>query len=276
VTRSGHVLGDEGLPLLPEWEGRSIDSWRARFDVPHLEVFEVLGSTNDRLKALAGAGAHPWTVVLAEAQTEGRGRGGKVWDSPAGRGIWLSILVPSGGSETDALLPIRVALATARVLEASLSGRKGEGGGIRLKWPNDLLLRDRKVGGILCETAGSGGVVVGLGLNVGQRAEDFPPAFRASAISLEEGFNASVPRGELAGGIIRAIRDAAAGRGAHLGEEELQEYLARDSLLGERVDSELGGRGVALGITPRGSLILEREGGELFEVRGGSVVRRHR
>jgi biotin-(acetyl-CoA carboxylase) ligase len=116
-------------------------------------------------------------------------------------------------------------------------------------------------------------VVVGIGLNVGQRAPDFPPELRTSAISLADGFGVAVSRVELAGEIVAAVRVAAEGGGGRLQEAELQAYLARDALLGERVDSELGGRGVALGITPRGSLMLEREGGKLVEVLAGSVAR---
>jgi BirA family biotin operon repressor/biotin-[acetyl-CoA-carboxylase] ligase len=269
----GRGAGGAELPLLQEWEGHLVESLGSLWGVPHLEVFQVLGSTNDRVKALAGNGADPWTVVLAEAQTGGRGRGGKGWDSPAGKGIWLSVLVPSGGHEADALLSIRVAMATADVLEAIYDVEDGEERGIRVKWPNDLLLRGRKLGGILCETAGRGGVVVGIGLNVGQRALEFPPELRTSAISLADGFGGGVSRVELAGEIVTAIRVAAGAGGGRLTEAELQAYLARDALLGERVDSELGGRGVALGITPRGSLMLEREGGKLVEVLAGSVAR---
>jgi BirA family biotin operon repressor/biotin-[acetyl-CoA-carboxylase] ligase len=273
MSVAGGGAGGADLPLLMEWEGHVVESLRSFWGVPRLEVFQVLGSTNDRVKALAENGADSWTVVLAEAQTGGRGRGGKGWDSPAGKGIWLSVLVPSGGHEADALLSIRVAMATADVLEAIYDVEDGEERGIRLKWPNDLLLRGRKLGGILCETAGRGGVVVGIGLNVGQRAPDFPPELRTSAISLADGFGVAVSRVELAGEIVAAVRVAAEGGGGRLQEAELQAYLARDALLGERVDSELGGRGVALGITPRGSLMLEREGGKLVEVLAGSVAR---
>ncbi len=271
VTRKG--AGEADWPLLLEWEGHLVESLRSLWVVPHLELFQVLGSTNDRVKALAEDGAEPWTVVLAEAQTSGRGRGGKGWDSPTGMGIWLSVLVPSRGHEADALLSIRVAMAIAVVLEAMYDVEDGEERGIRLKWPNDLLLRGRKLGGILCETAGRGGVVVGIGLNVGQRGLDFPPELRTSAISLADGLGDAVSRPELAGAIVTAIRVAAGAGGGRLSEEELQAYLARDALLGERVETALGGRGVALGITPRGSLMLERDGGKLVEVLAGSVAR---
>ena len=255
------------MPLLTHWESRNVEAWRALWEVPHLEVHDVLGSTNDRAKGLARERGSPWAVVMAEAQTHGRGRDGKGWASPEGKGLWISLLVPSAGSEADLLLPLRVGLAAARVSEAFAPTE----GGILVKWPNDLLLSGRKVGGILCETAGTGCVVVGLGLNVRQEREDYPPGLREKAISLEVGSGKAVSRGALAEALIRGIRAGIEGGGARLTSRELEEFSRRDALLGERVDSQAEGSGVALGITPRGSLILEVEGGALREVRAGSI-----
>jgi len=282
---------------LEHWEGKAVKDWEQAWKVPVLEAFRTLPSTNDRLKDLAATGAAAWTVVLSEAQTRGRGRGGKSWDSAPGMGLWVSLLLPSSGTGADTLLPIRVGLSLVRVLDRLDPGVAGAGdaagvagpagaagdpgavgtaeapGPILLKWPNDLLLSRRKVGGILCESLGSAGVVVGLGLNVRQRPQDFPPSLRASAISLEGGWGLRIDRGRLTGDIVRELRRMPRGRMDRLRPEELEAFAARDALLGKPIRSELEGEGVGAGITARGFLLLERDGGGRCEIRGGSVQR---
>ncbi len=289
------------MTTLERWEGKAVRDWAQEWKVPVLEAFRSLQSTNDRMKELAASGAAAWTVVLAEAQTRGRGRGGKSWDSPPGMGLWFSLLLPSAGVGADTLLPIRVGLALIRVLDrigpgagraggnegaiGTPAGSIGAGGAagppgpagasepILLKWPNDLLLARRKVGGILCESLGSDGVVVGLGLNVRQRPEDFPPSLQASAISLEEGWGLRIDRGKLTGDIVQELRWFSRGATDRLRTEELDAFAARDALLGEPIRSELEGEGVGAGITARGFLVMERDGGKRCEIRGGSVQR---
>jgi BirA family biotin operon repressor/biotin-[acetyl-CoA-carboxylase] ligase len=253
------------------WEGRRVSEWRRLWKAPILQIFHTLDSTNDLLKALATGGAGTWTTVVAEAQTRGRGRGGKAWDSPAAMGLWVSLLLPSEGPDADALLPIRVGLSVARTVDRAGPGNRDGGEGVLLKWPNDLLLAGRKVGGILCEALGANGVCVGLGLNVRQRREDFPASLRDTAISLEGAWQRSIPRGDLLGKIIRDLRQVCARTTDRLRPEELDAYADRDALLGRPVRSELEGRGVGAGITSRGFLMIENTQGDRREIRGGSV-----
>lgn len=255
------------------WEGRPAGEWQRLWNLPVLEIFQSLDSTNDRLKTLSAGGTEAWTTVVSEAQTRGRGRGGRVWHSPSGKGLWVSLLVPSQGPEADALLPVRVGLSVAGVLDRAGPRRDGGPDGILLKWPNDLLLEGRKVGGILCEAVGSDGVVVGLGLNVGQAREDFPASLRDTAISLQQAWRCGISRGALLGEMIADVRRAHAGATHRLRRDELEAYAARDALLGHPVRSELEGRGVGAGITARGFLILRKESGIRLEIRGGSVER---
>src|SRR5690606_26857310 len=87
-----------GLPfvsLLDLWEGDTPAAWAARWAVPRLEAHGRIGSTNDRARELAEAGAEPFTVVLTEAQSAGRGRDGRRWESPAGAGLWMSVVAPA-------------------------------------------------------------------------------------------------------------------------------------------------------------------------------------
>ena len=139
-------------------------------------------STNDVAWDAIAEGMPDGTVVVADTQTRGRGRAGRSWHTAPGRGLALSVaLHPGCDLRRHGTLPLAAGLALAEALE-SLGGKP------RLKWPNDLLIGDRKVSGILCESrrrAGGGdAVVIGVGVNVAQRAADFPGELAAAATSL--------------------------------------------------------------------------------------------
>jgi len=143
-------------------------------------------STNDAARALALDGAAHGTAVLAKEQTRGRGTKGRAWHSPAGLGLYASFVLrgPGGG---DLPFPHLVPLAAG--LAASDAVRETSGVETLLKWPNDVVHRGRKLGGILCE-AQSGGeaggfAVVGIGINVGHGPDDFPEGLRAASTSVK-------------------------------------------------------------------------------------------
>ena len=146
-----------------------------------LRCLPELGSTNDHLKELARQGAPEGLVVLAERQTAGRGRLGRSFQSPAGLGLWMSILLrPDCPPER---LP-RVTALTAVACTGAIRSICGVEAGI--KWPNDLVCRGRKLCGILTELESDGqglAVVIGIGLNVAHRREDFPPELRETGTS---------------------------------------------------------------------------------------------
>ena len=142
-------------------------------------------STNDLMKAMAEAGAEEGTVLLAGEQTRGKGRLGRSFTSAAGKGVYLSALLRPD-LPPEALLPLTgfVAEAMARAV------RRATGAQASIKWVNDLILNDRKLCGILTESAFSAGgrlryVVVGVGLNVNYDRTDFPEALRDTATSLQ-------------------------------------------------------------------------------------------
>jgi BirA family biotin operon repressor/biotin-[acetyl-CoA-carboxylase] ligase len=140
-------------------------------------VYEQVGSTNDVAAALAGGPAHDGTAVLAGEQTAGRGQYGRTWVSPPGACIALSVLLnPPLALRRPALLTAWAAVAVAEAI------RQAAGRQARIKWPNDLLLRGRKVCGILIEQGR--GTVVGIGLNVNQPAQHFAAAGLPDATSL--------------------------------------------------------------------------------------------
>ncbi|MBI2438197.1 MAG: biotin--[acetyl-CoA-carboxylase] ligase [Lentisphaerae bacterium] len=139
-------------------------------------------STNDVLKARAEKGALEGLAVVAESQTRGRGRNGRGWLSLPGKGVYMSVLLRPNWPATDGVfLNICAALAVARALEKLLRG-------VRLKWPNDIILNGRKVGGVLVEPRIRRAViefaVVGIGINVRHRKPDLKPLGQALATSL--------------------------------------------------------------------------------------------
>jgi BirA family biotin operon repressor/biotin-[acetyl-CoA-carboxylase] ligase len=262
------------MALLSHWEGEAVELWRTLWEAPHLEIHESLESTNDRVKELIREEGAPWSLVLSEAQLRGRGRGGKSWFSPPGQGLLFSLLVRSRGTEWDALLPLRAGMAAAQAVDDLLSEAGWEvDASMGLKWPNDLVLKDRKVGGILCEKTGQHWVVLGMGVNVHQSSSEFPPDLEGIADSLEGVSGARVARSRLMGGIMGGLREWLSRDGSLLEDEELLGYKKRDALQGHRVNSELEGIGIAQGITDKGSLRLELPWGGFVEVRAGSVRR---
>jgi len=123
-----------------------------------LEWHGEIGSTSDRVKDLARGGAPEWTVVAADHQTSGRGRGGRTWASPPG-GLYLSVLLRPRAVPLT-LLPLAAGVAVAEAV-ASL------GVAVELKWPNDVLASGRKLAGILAESSSSGGAVDWVALDPG-------------------------------------------------------------------------------------------------------------
>ena len=144
--------------------------------------YDEVTSTNDVLKDLAVEGAGEGTAVVARRQTQGRGRRGRNWSSVPGQGVYLSVLLRPGIPAADAgLLAILGGVAVVRALEhLGLSE-------LTLKWPNDVLARRKKIAGILIEPRiGEGRIefaVVGIGINVGQKAEDWTDALKETATS---------------------------------------------------------------------------------------------
>lgn len=252
------------MALLTHWDGEPVQVWTRIWRVPLLEAHDVLPSTNDRARALADDGAGAFSTVLADEQTAGRGRSGHRWHSPAGAGLFLSTLLPGTGAP-PAHLPLVVGLAAARAVEAAVP-RVGVG----LKWPNDLFIRGRKVGGILCERH-QGAVVTGVGLNVRQRARDFPPELVGTATSLEAAADGRVSVGSVVTALLRELRALCRRPPPALTEELHEELAVRDVLRDLQVETQMAGPGIARGIDADGALLLERPDGTVKRIVAGSV-----
>jgi len=238
-----------------------------RWGVPQCGVFRTLGSSLDAIHDLGGQGAPGGTVVLVEEQTAGRGRDGRTWLSPPG-GVWLGMLLrpplPAPG-----VLSLRVGLVLADVVEAVLGVRPTSLSGPRaaLKWPNDVLVGDRKVAGILCESRWQGDspqwLGVGIGVNV---ANEIPAELGNQAVSLRD-MRASVRRIDVLDQLVPALLRLTT-HDARLTEFECAAFARRDWLRGRQIRTPLAGR--AAGIRPDGALLVDTGAGTTM-VQGGHV-----
>ena len=191
------------------------------------QVLDQVDSTNSVCRRLAADGAPDGTVVIAESQTAGRGRRGRSFLSPPGQGLYLSVLWRPD-CEPEQLLPLTAlaAVAVCRAIER-LGGDK-----VQIKWPNDLVLGGRKICGILTELSleGESGhvdcVVVGIGVNCRQRAEDFPVELRQIAGSLDMALGEKISRPALAAAITEEL-DELRRRVLFHPERWLEAYRAR-------------------------------------------------
>jgi len=216
---------------------------------------------------LAREGAPAFTTVIAEEQTAGRGRGGHVWASAPGQGLWLSTLVGGAGREPSPLTPILVGVAVARAVAVAAPGASPG-----IKWPNDVMLDGRKVCGILCEAGGEGGgISVGIGVNVSQGPADFPPDLEGGAVSLETANGGPVSRQVLAGSLMQSLRRLLAEQRRRLDGPLVEEVRALDVLRGRAVTVSTGLRGRCLGVAEDGTLRVEDETGREHTVSAGTV-----
>lgn len=244
------------------WEGQPVAFWENLWAVPRLEIHGRLGSTNDRARALAEEGWGVYTTVIADEQTEGRGRSGARWYSAPGAGLWISVLLPAAPA---AHLPLLVGLAVADAVERTCPGVRA-----RIEWPNDVTLGDRKVAGILCEGVGDH-VVAGIGINVTMPPGGFPDDVDVRATALDREGAVRPDRGALAGALVSELRGKVAFAGAVLSAEERRALSERDALEGRRVVTAQHGSGRSLGVAEDGSLVLERDDGKRVHVRAGRV-----
>ncbi len=182
----GRRSRDGGCPLTRSLAPLDRDRLRALLPgVPEraLVVLDRADSTNDEARRLAATGADEGTVVIAEAQTAGRGRFGRRWDSPRGLGLYVTVLCRPRRPASE--LP-RWGIAAAAA--ACLAAREAGAAEVFVEWPNDLVWRGLKIGGTLAEARSTSGVppdlVVGTGLNVGHVEKDFPVELRGRAASL--------------------------------------------------------------------------------------------
>ena len=239
------------------------------------EYYAVTDSTNTRAMELAERGASHGTVVCADAQSAGRGRRGRVWVSPPGINLYLTLLLRP---PVEAVLAPRLTLVAAVALAQGIEDAAGVE--CRLKWPNDLFLGGRKAAGILAEMAadpdGVRHVAIGVGVNVNGSAADFPEELRKIATSIRIESGRRFARVD----VLAAFLDRfATAYGVFLASglpPLLPEWERRDLLAGKRVLLRRGAEmiaGVAQGIDGDGALRFLPEGADLPEaVHSGEII----
>ena len=244
------------VPNVALYEGYDASVLERALDAPRVVLFDSTASTMDVAHALASSGAPAGTLVLADRQTAGRGRGGSRWESEGGQGIWMTVIERPNDARAVDVLSIRLGLRAGHALDRYADSP------IRLKWPNDLYVGDRKLAGILVEARWRSSridwVAVGIGVNV--RA----PVGVPNAAALRMGTDRVAVLGEL----FPAVRAAASSRGP-LTPEELRAFAARDLAVGRTCVDPASGE--VRGINESGELLVDTGAG-VRAFRGGSLI----
>lgn len=240
-----------------------------------LEFHKTISSTNTVLKQLAANGAPEGAVVVADSQENGRGRLGRNWASAPGLGLWMSLLLkPQLHPSEVQTLTLAASVAVCRVLEPLKIP------GLGIKWPNDIMVGNKKVCGILTELSAEAErvawVILGIGINVNHQKQDFPKdiAAIATSVRLSTQNHDSVDRSVLASGLINEM------------EQVYDDYIRKGSAwivdewkkwnltLGKRIRllSQNGETtAVAQDITPDGKLVVKRDDGTISEILSGEI-----
>ncbi len=244
---------------------RRADGDVSDFGHPHLHLRRI-GSTNDRARELAEAGAPSGTIVTADEQSAGRGRRGRAWSAPAGAALLYSAILRPLELE-QALLPLAVAVAVCEAIESVSSHA------CAIKWPNDVWIDERKVAGVLIEARPPQWAVIGVGVNVAIADDEFPDDVRWPAISIGGGVSVDAVRDALSASRLLAGRWRVA-------RDAVEAFHRRDALSGREVGWEgagvEAGTGVARGVDDRGDLVVETADGERVALGSGEVSLRLR
>jgi BirA family biotin operon repressor/biotin-[acetyl-CoA-carboxylase] ligase len=257
------ALGEAQIaPLLASGElGRSI------------HLYTELESTNDEAQRLAEAGALHGEVVVAEVQTKGRGRKGRSWVAPAGKSLAMSVIL------RPALPPIRAPEITLTAAVAVCEAARSLGAEhARIKWPNDVECRGRKIAGVLtelrAETDRIRHAILGIGFNVSLSREDFPEELRDRATSLLLESGEKVPRPIVAARLLERLEEWGSLHETEGFEAVRERWRELSSTSGHRVRIEEEGKsfeGDAVDLAEDGALLVTVDGGELRRVVAADV-----
>lgn len=239
------------------YDGLESQSLAATVGVPRAVVFDSVSSTLDVAHELGASGAPSGTLVLADMQTAGRGRGGKRWASAPGAGLWLTLVEREVDAAVIDVLALRLGLVAAIALDRFAGER------IMIKWPNDLFTSSGKLAGILVEARWRDGlpewVAVGMGVNVRLPDDTENAAALRTAAS----------RIDVLRDLVPALRGALQRRGP-LSAAEREALHGRDMARGRRVTQP--GAGIVEGLSEQGELLVRSAGGTLERHRAGSLV----
>jgi BirA family transcriptional regulator, biotin operon repressor / biotin---[acetyl-CoA-carboxylase] ligase len=250
-----HASAPTSSDGIATYDGRDASTLASLLDLPRVLIFDEVASTLDVAHACGEHGELAGSLVLADAQTAGRGRMGRNWRSDRGAGIWLTLLERPASAESLGVLALRLALAVAPALDA-FAGEE-----TRLKWPNDVYVAERKLAGVLVEARWRGPrldwIAIGVGINV-RPPEGFDGA----------GLTPGAQRVEVLAAIVPALRAAARATGP-LTDDELARFARRDLAVGRECTEPA--RGLVAGIRGDGALLVDTPAGRVA-CHAGSLV----
>ncbi len=243
------------------------------FGREHYYYFKEIDSTNNYAKTLAADGHPEGTVVIAESQSSGRGRRGRQWYSDSGQGIFLSLILRPP-LPVNELSRINMAIALAIVDALQEVGIKSG-----IKWPNDILIKDRKIAGILTEAItdmdGIEFIVSGIGLNVNTLIEDFPAELRAIVTSVREEAGRMVSRVHLLQILLLKLEQRYQQLISGAFTEILEQVRTLSLVIGRDITiKQLGGitEGRAIDIDNNGFLLVRYGQGNIHHLMSGEVL----
>jgi len=249
-----------------------------------IECFESISSTNTYAKEIAQKGCKDGTVVVANCQTQGRGRLGRQWNSEPGKGIWMSVVLkPEILPQDIQIITLAAAVAVVKAIKAATGIETG------IKWPNDIILDGKKLCGILtemiCEMERINCLILGIGINVNHDMSDFPPDLSDKAISLKMYIdqknnadksieNMPVRRSEIIKNVLNELeilyREINNGNVTKIANE----WKKYSVTIGSRVKvviKEIEYTGTAIDITDDGKLVVRCDDGVTREILSGEI-----
>ena len=259
-----------GYRLLAAPDRLTADDLRAQLKTlvigAEILVFEETASTNDVAGLLAAAGAREGVVVFAESQTKGRGRHGRRWVSPRGKGLWFSVVLrPPLPRSALSRITVAASVAVVRAI------RQGTGLDAQIKWPNDVTIGGRKVAGILTEPQ-AGAAILGVGIDVNCGVADFPSDLSATSLSIETG--QPQDRVALATAVLNALDDCYRQALSDF-DRIVSEWARRSTTLGRPITIRMGTRcldGHAQALDGDGALLVRRDNGRIERILGADVL----
>ncbi len=243
----------------------------------NIYCFNQITSTNDFAKKLLEQNAPEGTLIIAEYQTQGRGRLGRSWLAPPGKALLFSlILKPETPMKKIGLVSLLASIAVAEAMESLVNVKPA------LKWPNDILLNNKKICGILLETVTNNFsdlcsfIILGVGINLTQQVEDFPKDIKATATSLLIETGQKIDRLNLLSTILSILEDKYLrfknGEDTFIGQEWLQYCpFVNQSIYIKMNHDEL--RGIFAGLDQNGSLLLKDAANNIRKISYGEIIK---
>ncbi len=270
--RKGYVLTKDSELLLPNEIKEGLKT--KVFGKKSIEYFKEIDSTNIKAKDLAEEGAPEGTVVIAEKQEKGRGRRGRTWLSPEGDGIYVSLILrpampPSGAPKITLMTAVAVAEALLSLVNINIT----------IKWPNDILVRDKKLAGILTEISTDmdavNYIIVGLGLNVNTPTHHFSEELKGRATSLNIETGKPVSRTRLVRAYLEFFEKYYEMFKTNNFAPIMTQWKQRSNIIGQRIMVDVIGKkhvGEVTDIDDEGVLILKDDEGGFQRIFSGDIT----